>query len=148
MRVNTRCINSRGTSHTRWNIFTHIIIIVDRFYIALFSAVEQTHCARMWFYISEYLFIARFFCFCFLNIHRSGVLTTLAWLVPQETAAISARSVYTIQPCTMSLHAKPHTYARWTLYLLACQVGVILGNSGLCCCVCVIFRVLINSLVC
>ena len=45
----------------------------------------------------------------FLNIHRSGVLSALAWLVPQETAAISARSVYTIQPCTMSLHAKPHT---------------------------------------
>ena len=35
----------------------------------------------------------------FLNIHRSGVLTALAWLVPHETAAISARSVYTIQPC-------------------------------------------------
>jgi len=35
-----------------------------------------------------------------LNIHRSGVLTALAWLVPQESAAresISARSVYTIQ---------------------------------------------------
>ena len=31
----------------------------------------------------------------------------LAW--PHETAAISASSVYTIQPCTMSLHAKPHT---------------------------------------
>ena len=45
----------------------------------------------------------------FLNIHRSGVLTALAWLVPHEIAAISARSVYTIQPCTMSLHAKPHT---------------------------------------
>ena len=45
----------------------------------------------------------------FLNIHRSGVLTALAWLVPHETTAISARSVYTIQPCTMSLHAKPHT---------------------------------------
>ena len=44
----------------------------------------------------------------FLNIHRSDVLTALAWLVPHETAAISARSVYTIQPCTMSLHAKPH----------------------------------------
>ena len=44
----------------------------------------------------------------FLNIHRSGVLTALAWLVPQESAAILARSVYTIQPCTMSLHAKPH----------------------------------------
>ena len=35
----------------------------------------------------------------FLNIHRSGALTALAWLVPHETAAISARSVYTIQPC-------------------------------------------------
>ena len=29
-----------------------IIIIIDRFYIALFSALEQTHCARMWFYMS------------------------------------------------------------------------------------------------
>ena len=30
-----------------------IIIIIDRFYIALFSALEQTHCARMWFYMSK-----------------------------------------------------------------------------------------------
>ena len=30
-----------------------IIIIIDRFYIALFSAVEQTHCARVWFYMSN-----------------------------------------------------------------------------------------------
>ena len=29
-------------------------------YIALFSALEQTQWARMWFYMSEYLFIARF----------------------------------------------------------------------------------------
>ena len=36
------------------------IIIIDRFYIALFSALEQTHCARKWFYMSEQLFIARF----------------------------------------------------------------------------------------
>ena len=42
------------------------------------------------------------------NIHRSGVLTALAWLVPRESAAVSARSVYTIQPCSMSLHTKPH----------------------------------------
>ena len=42
----------------------------------------------------------------FLNIHRSGVLTEL---LPQESAAISAHSVYTVQPCTVSLHAKPHT---------------------------------------
>ena len=44
----------------------------------------------------------------FLNIHWSGVLTALAWLVPHETVAILARSVCIIQPCTMSLHAKPH----------------------------------------
>ena len=25
----------------------NLIIIIDRFYIALFSALEQTHCARM-----------------------------------------------------------------------------------------------------
>ena len=30
---------------------------------------------------------------------QSGVLTAMAWLVPHETAAVSARSVYTIQPC-------------------------------------------------
>ena len=30
-----------------------IIIIIDRFYIALFSVLEQTHCACMWFYMSD-----------------------------------------------------------------------------------------------
>ena len=48
----------------------------------------------------------------FLNIHRSGVLTALAWLVPRiccQRESVSARSVYTIQPCTVSLHAKPPT---------------------------------------
>ena len=64
----------------------------DCFYIALFSTLKQTHCACMWFYSA------------FLNIHQSGVLTTLAWLVPHETAAVLMHSVYTIQPCTMSLH--------------------------------------------
>ena len=29
------------------------VVVVDRFYIALFSAHEQTHCARMCFYMSE-----------------------------------------------------------------------------------------------
>ena len=36
------------------------------------------------------------------NTHRSGILTALVWLMPHETAAISACSVYTIH------HAKPH----------------------------------------
>ena len=43
-------------------------------------------------------FIARF-----LNIHRSGVLTALAWLVPHETAAVSAQVL-----CTPYSHAPCH----------------------------------------
>ena len=43
-----------------------------------------------------------------LNIHRSGALhlqhcLVVTWLVPRETAAASARSVYTIQHCTVLL---------------------------------------------
>ena len=33
-------------------------------------------------------------------------------------------------------------------YLHACQVRVTVGDSGLCCCTCYVFRALINSLVC
>ena len=39
----------------------------------------------------------------FLNIHRSGVLTALAWLVPHETAAVSAQVL-----CTPYNHAPCH----------------------------------------
>ena len=46
----------------------------------------------VWFYMSDWLFIARFF---FFIIHRSGVLTALAWLVPHETAAVSAQVLCT-----------------------------------------------------
>ena len=62
----------------------------------------------MLFYMSDQLLTACVFVVVF-NIHLSGVLTALVWLVPHETAAVSARSVYTIQPFIMSLHAKPHT---------------------------------------
>ena len=39
----------------------------------------------------------------FLNIHRSGVLTAMAWLVPHETAAVSAQVL-----CTQYNHAPCH----------------------------------------
>ena len=66
----------------------------------------KCHCSRTWYIIlHEWLpFHGNFF-----NIHRSGVFTALTWLMPHETAAVSASSVYTIQSCTLSLHAKPHT---------------------------------------
>ena len=48
--------------------------------------------------MSDYSFIARFF-----EYHRSGVLTALAWLVPHETAAVSAQVL-----CTPYNHAPCH----------------------------------------
>ena len=59
---------SRVRSSNHWAIpAPKKIIIIDRFYIALFSALKQTHCARMWFY-SEWIALYS----AFLNIHRSG----------------------------------------------------------------------------
>ena len=67
------------------------------FHTALFSTLKQTHCAHMWLYI-EWLA----FCSVFLNIHQSGVLTALAWLVPLENAPVSAQVLctpYNHAPC-------------------------------------------------
>ena len=67
-------------------------------YIALFSALlsrlTALACGSTW--VTS--FIVRF-----LNIHRSGVLTALAWLVPHETAAVSAQVL-----CTPYNHARCH----------------------------------------
>ena len=51
-----------------------IIIIIHSFYIALFSALEQTRCAQWHVILNEWLypFIARI-----INIHGSGVLIAL-----------------------------------------------------------------------
>ena len=79
------------------NSYSYARLIDDRLYSAILRSLEQTHCARMWFYMSDWLFIARF-----LNIHRSGVLTSLAWLVPHDTAAVSAQVLctpYNHVPC-------------------------------------------------
>ena len=73
-------------------------MIDDHLYSTILRSLEQTHCARLWFYMSDKHFIA-----LFLNIHRSGVLTALARLVPHETAAISAQVL-----CTPYNHAPCH----------------------------------------
>ena len=79
----------------------------DIYWSFLYSAVLRCWADSLRSHVILHEWIA--FYSAFLNIHRSGVLTALAWLLPHESAAVSARSVYTIQPCTMSLHAKPHT---------------------------------------
>ena len=67
-------------------------------YIALFSALlsrlTALVCCSTW--VTS--FIVRF-----LNIHQSGVLTVLAWLMPHETAAVSAQVL-----CTPYNHAPCH----------------------------------------
>ena len=79
-------------------IFVVDILYLMIAYIALFSALLSRltvlACGSTW--VTS--FIARF-----LNIHRSGVLTALAWLVPHETAAVSAQVL-----CTPYNHAPCH----------------------------------------
>ena len=78
-------------------------------FIALFSALLSRFTALACGSALVTSFIARF-----LNIHRSGVLTALAWLVPHETAAVSVRSVYTYN------HAPCHFMQSHTRKVYAC----------------------------
>ena len=75
-----------------WLMITYIVL-----FSTLLSRLTALACGSTW--VTR--FLARFL-FLFFNIHRSGVLTSLAWLVPHETAAVSAQVL-----CT--LHATPHT---------------------------------------
>ena len=66
-----------------------------------------------------------------MNIHRSGVLTALAWLVSHETAAVSAQVL-----CTPYNHAPCHfmqSHIRKVYACLAvtCHLHVWLNNRGL-----------------
>ena len=78
-----------------------LFIIIHSSYIALFSALEQTHCAHWHVIVNEWLypFIARI-----INIHGSGVPIALfgcfhGWC-HVKCCRFGASSVYTIQPCT------------------------------------------------
>ena len=66
-----------------------VVVVVDRLNIALFYALEQT--------LHSHVILHEWLAFysSFWNIHRSGVLTALTWLVPHETAAVSARVLCT-----------------------------------------------------
>ena len=78
-------------------------------YIVLLSArsLEQTQCTGRSFYTSDQLFYSAFFWveyplkWCTYSTGMAGA----TW----NCSRLGASSVYTIQPCTISLHAKPHT---------------------------------------
>ena len=88
------------------NVFDWLMIA----YIALFSAIlsrlTALACGSAW--VTS--FIARF-----LNIHRSGVLTALALLVPHETAAVSAHVL-----CIPYNHALCHSMQSHIRRVYAC----------------------------
>ena len=46
-----------------YTLYKSHTVVVGHFHIAQFSALEQTHCAHMWFHMSEQLFIAHFWIF-------------------------------------------------------------------------------------
>ena len=83
----------------------HPKLIDDPLYSAILRSLEQTHCARLWFYMSDKLFNSVFFEYppkwCTYSTGMAGA----TW----NCSHLGTSSVYTIQPCTMSLHAKPHT---------------------------------------
>ena len=114
-------------------------LIDVRLYSAILRSLEQTHCTRMLFYMSDWLSIVRF-----LNIHWSGVLTALAWLVPHETAAVSAQVL-----CTPYNHAPCHFMQSHIRKVYACLAvtchlhfwqndrGLLRATAWLCVCACV-----------
>ena len=85
----------------------------DRFYTALFSAFEQTHRAILRFradslrshvILHEWLaFYSAFFKYSPKWCTFSACMAGATW-----NCCHLGRFVYTIQPCTMSLYAKPH----------------------------------------
>ena len=99
-----------------WNRPPYIFVVVGCFYIALFSALEQTHCARMWFCRSESLFYS-----AFVNIHWSGVLAALAcchlgaFCVHHTTMHhdTSCKTTYVRSLCVFSCNLPPALLADW-----------------------------------
>ena len=71
---------------------------INHFYVALFSVLEWTHCPPsccMWFWVSDYCFTV-----CYLTATEVvywQCCLVVAWLVPHETAVISAHVPRT--PC-------------------------------------------------
>ena len=92
-----------------------VVVVVDHFYKALFSALEQTHCALAAYNSQRVTRFKTFFYSAFLTISFDVVYLQrcllVTWLVPRETATVAERSVYTMQPCTTSRHFTQNPHA-------------------------------------
>ena len=82
-------------SHSSWTMWGWIW-----WWLLLYSAILGSRADSLRSHVILYEWLA--FYSAFLNVHRSGVLTALAWLVPHETAAVSAQVLctpYNRTPC-------------------------------------------------
>ena len=80
-----------------------ILYVVCCCWSPLYSAILRSRADSLRSHVILHQWLASFFYSAFLNIHRRGVLTALACLVPHETAAFSAQVL-----CTPYNHAPCH----------------------------------------
>ena len=82
-----------------------LLLLLITFYIALFSALK--HWSRLTtlllhVVLNEWLASSFFGAFWIsIKVVYIQCCLVVTWLVPRETAAVSARSGYTVQPCTI-----------------------------------------------
>ena len=57
-----------------------------------------------------------------MNIHRSGVLSALAWLVPQETAAVSVHVLCTPYNCAPCYFMQSHIHKVYACLAVTCHL--------------------------
>ena len=87
-------------AHTTKLAFRHLLQMLI-WWLLLYSAILRSQADSLRSHVILHEWIT--FYSAFLNIHQSGVLTALAWLVPHESAAVSAQVL-----CTPYNHAPYH----------------------------------------
>ena len=101
--LNTEAITKKG--HQRLHRLRKLRSFnVYWYWSLLYSAILRSRADSLRSHVILHEWIA--FYSAFLNIHRSGVLTALAWLVPQESAARESQSRRVL--CTPYNHAPCH----------------------------------------
>ena len=88
------------------------------FITALFSTLEQSHCSSVACDSKRVTVAFRSLFGIPTQVVYLQCCLIVTWLVPRETAIISAHSVYTIQPCTMSCHFMQSHIQKVHAYLL------------------------------
>ena len=98
----------------------------------LYSAILRSRADSLRSHVILHQWIA--FSSTFLNIHRSGVLTALAWLVPQESAATESQSrhvlstPYNYAPCHFM---QSHVHKVYACLAVTCHLRFWQNDRGL-----------------